>query len=49
VERTPEERTVKEAFNNIAERKRSVGKPKNRWLDDAENDLNKMAVRGWSK
>jgi hypothetical protein len=27
--------------------KRRKGKPKMRWLDDVENDLKKMKVRGW--
>jgi hypothetical protein len=47
VERMPEERTVKKVFKNIPEGKMSVGKPRKRWLDDVENDLKKMGVRGW--
>jgi hypothetical protein len=34
-------------FKNIPERKRSVGKPRKRWLDDIENDLKQMGVIGW--
>ena len=46
VEKMSEERTVKKVFKNIPEGKRSVGKPRKRWLDDVENDLKKMGVRG---
>jgi hypothetical protein len=42
----PEERRVKKAFKNIPEEKRSVGKPRKRWLDDFQNDLKKMGVTG---
>jgi hypothetical protein len=41
--------TVNNMFNDIAERKRSVGKPRKRWFDDIENDLKEMGVRGWRK
>jgi hypothetical protein len=46
VERTPEERTVKQVFKNASEGKRSVGKPRKRWLGDVENNLKEMSVRG---
>jgi len=39
----------KKVFKNIAEGKRSVGKPRKRRLDDIENDLKEMDVRGWRK
>lgn len=42
--------TDKKMCKNIPEGKRSVGKPRKRWLDDVENDLKKMVViRGWGK
>ena len=49
VERMPEERTVGKVFKNTSEGKRSVEKSRERWLDDVENDLKKMGVRGWRK
>ena len=48
-ERVPEEKTVKNVFKNISELKRSVGKPRKRWLDDVENDAKKTGVRGLRK
>lgn len=48
-ERIPEEKTVKNVFKNISELKRSVGKPRKRWLDDVENYVKKTGVRGWRK
>jgi hypothetical protein len=46
VERKPKERTVKKLFKQIPEEKRSVGKPRKRWLDNVENYLKKMGIRG---
>ena len=44
-----EERNVKKVFNNTHEGRRSVGKPRKRWLDDVENELKEMRVRGCRK
>jgi hypothetical protein len=41
----PQEGTVKKAFTNTPEGKMSVGKLRNRRLDDIEKYLKKMAVR----
>jgi hypothetical protein len=38
---------VKKIFKNIPEGKSSFGKPRKRWLDDAENDLKQTGVRSW--
>lgn len=48
-ERKPEEKTVKNVFKNISELKRSVGKPRRRWLDHVENYVKKTGVRGRRK
>jgi hypothetical protein len=42
VERVPEEIIITGMFKNVPGGKRSVGNPRKRWLDDVENDLNKM-------
>jgi hypothetical protein len=42
----PEERTVKKEVKNIPEGKRSVGEPRKRWLNDVENDMKEIGVRG---
>jgi hypothetical protein len=49
MERMPEERKLKKVFKNTLEGKRSVGNRRKRWLDDVENDLKKIGVRGWRK
>jgi len=41
----PDEGTVKVSKNN-PDRGRSAGKPRKRCLDNAQNDLKKMGVRG---
>jgi hypothetical protein len=48
VERVSEERNVNEVFKNTTEGRRSIGKPKKRWLD-VENHLKKMGVGGFRK
>jgi hypothetical protein len=36
-------------FKNTPEGERSVGKPRWRWVDDVDNDVKKVGVRGWEK
>ena len=40
---------MKKILKNTAEGERSVGKPRNRWLDEVENDLMKMGVKRLEK
>jgi hypothetical protein len=40
---------VKRVFKYIPEGQRSVGKPRQRWLGDFENDLKKMGVKRLAK
>jgi hypothetical protein len=49
VERMPKVRSVKKLFKNIPEEKRSIRKPRKRWLDDTENGVKKMDVTGLRK
>jgi hypothetical protein len=49
VRTTPEEITVMKVFKNVPEGRRSVRKPRKRWINDVENDVKKMDVRGWRK
>jgi len=39
-------KTLKSVFSNTPKGERSVGKPRNGWLDDTENGLKKISVRG---
>jgi hypothetical protein len=45
----PEERAVKRVFKNIPEGKSYVGKSSKKWLDNVQNYLKKMVVRGERK
>jgi hypothetical protein len=42
-----EDRVIKKLYMSKPEGRRSVGRPKMRWLDDAEEDLRKMRSSGW--
>jgi hypothetical protein len=41
------DRVIKKLYMSKPEGKRSVGRPKVRWLDDVEEDLRKMRISGW--
>jgi hypothetical protein len=47
VERMSEDRVIKELYLSKPEARRSVGRPKMRWLEDVEEDLRKMSIGGW--
>jgi hypothetical protein len=47
VERMPEDRVIRKLYMSKPEGRRSVGRPKMRWLDDVEEDLRKMRIGGW--
>jgi hypothetical protein len=47
VERISEDRVIKKLYMSKPEGRRSVGRPKMRWLDDVEEDLIKMRIGGW--
>jgi hypothetical protein len=49
VERVPGEGTVRQILKNITSGKRCVGKPRDKWLYDAEYDMKKIGVRGCRK
>jgi hypothetical protein len=48
-ERMPEERTVKKGVKTIPDGKTSVGRPRQIWFDDVENDLKKMLLESKEK
>jgi hypothetical protein len=39
-----EDRVIKKLYMSKPEGRRSVGRPKMRWLDDVEEDLRKMRI-----
>jgi hypothetical protein len=47
VERMSENRVIKKLYMSKPEGRRSVGRPKMRWLDDVEEDLRMMRVSDW--
>jgi hypothetical protein len=42
-----EDRVINKLYMGKSEGRRSVGRPKMRWLDDVEEDVRKMRIGGW--
>jgi hypothetical protein len=42
-----EDRVIRKLYMSKPEGRRSVGRPKVRWLDDVEEDLRKMRISDW--
>jgi hypothetical protein len=42
-----EDRVIKKLYMSKPEGRRSIFRPKMRWLDDVEKDLIKMRISGW--
>jgi hypothetical protein len=49
VQRMPETRSVKKVFLGKPDGRRRRGRPRKRWLDDLEEDLRKLGVKGWRR
>jgi hypothetical protein len=42
-------RSVKKIFKGKPEGRRNTGRPRRRYLDDVEDDLEQLGVRGWRR
>ena len=49
VERMGQHRVLKKVLNMKPEGSRSVGRPRQRWLDSVENDLRSLSIRNWRR
>jgi AAA+ ATPase superfamily predicted ATPase len=49
VERMEDSRSVKKIFKGKPEGRRGTGRPRKRYLDDVEDDLEQLGVRGWRR
>lgn len=49
VEKMDEERTTKKITRTKPECRRDRGRPRLRWIDDVEDDLRQLGVRGWRR
>ena len=47
--RMSNERTLKKIFNTQPDGKRSVGRPKLRWVDGVDQDARILGVKNWKK
>jgi hypothetical protein len=46
-ERMSEDMVIKKLYKSKPEGRRSIGRPKMRWLEDVEEDLRMMRISGW--
>jgi hypothetical protein len=49
MERMSDDRSTNKLYSNKPEGLRLVGRPRKRWLDEVEQDLKQMGVRGWRR
>jgi hypothetical protein len=49
IDRMSNDRSTKKLYNNKPEGLTLVGRPRKRWLDEVEQDLKQMGVRGWKR
>jgi hypothetical protein len=49
MERASDDRSTNKLYGNKPEDLRLVGRPRKRWLDEVEQDLKQMGVRGWRR
>jgi hypothetical protein len=49
VERMEDSRNVKKIFKGKPEGRRGTGRPRKRYLDDVEDDLKQLGVKGWRR
>lgn len=49
VQRMPETQTVKKVFIGKPDGRRRRGRPRKRWIEDVEEDLRKLGIKGWRR
>jgi hypothetical protein len=45
----PASRLTKQIYSGKSEGRRTIGRPRTRWLDDVEADIRKTGFRGWRR